>query len=169
MATVVRKTDPTLATIVTAFNALKTQIGAGSKFHLDASELRVTFSSLSGTGADNETLAINAAYELAWVFYKHRISGANGLEHVAAESATAPTRPTTLAAAYTLINAAKAAYNTHIASTTYHFNADSTNACATTDASSLSTLQTLANAFKTKLNAHMADAPSAPSLRLVNA
>ena len=166
MATRIRNVHNVLKPIVDAFDSLKAQIGAGSNFHLDASELTVTFSSLSGSDADATTAALNAAYEIAWVFYKHRTSS---LEHVAAESATAPAKPATLAAAYTLINAVKAAYNTHIASTSYHFNADSSNEVSTTDASSLSTLQTLANAFKTKLNAHIVSAPSAPSLRLTNA
>ena len=101
MATRIRNVHNVLKPIVDAFNALKAQIGAGSNFHLDASELTVTFSSLSGSDADATTAALNAAYEIAWVFYKHRTSS---LEHVADESATAPTKPATLAAAYTLIN-----------------------------------------------------------------
>lgn len=63
---------------------------------------------------------------------------------------------TSVATANTALNAVKAAYNTHIASTTYHYTADSTNSTAATDATNQATGDTLANELKADFNAHIA-------------
>jgi hypothetical protein len=61
-----------------------------------------------------------------------------------------------LTTAVATVNAVKAWYNTHRASTTYHGVADSTNATAATDATDLASAITLANELKTDINAHLA-------------
>ena len=168
MATVIRNTDPVLATVRDAINALKTQIGAGATFHLDAAETVVSAANASDL-ATSLTLAnaIKRVYEL-------HLESASGLEggvlaHKEADAAPALTTATDLATAITLANAIKADYNTHRASTTYHYNADATNVVTSADATDQTSLNTLLNEIKTDLNAHMASAPSAPSLRLVGA
>lgn len=57
-------------------------------------------------------------------------------------------------AAYTLANEIKADHNIHIASTTYHKAADTTNTITSSDASTLATLYALANELKTDFNTH---------------
>lgn len=162
MATVVRNTHPLAALICESHNALKKQIGAGSSFHLDASEVKVT-----GANATDDATSIALGNEITAVLTYHL---GDALGHKAVVAGT-PGDPgaTTLAAAYTAANANKAAYNTHIALTTAHFNADETNAVAAADATTGGSLLTLVNAMKAAMNAHLASAPSAPSLRLVQA
>jgi len=56
---------------------------------------------------------------------------------------------------YTLANEIKSDYNTHIASTTYHVAADSTNTVGSADSTTLATVLTLANEIKADFNAHL--------------
>jgi hypothetical protein len=172
MAQVIRKTDPAFAPIVTAFNLLRKQIGAGAFFHLDATERTVTFATLSGVDATAEAAAIAAANQVKAIYEYHLEDGVEGgpLAHKVVDTKPALVVATTLATAYTLANAIKADYNVHRASTTYHYAADATNVVAATDATTLATLQTLLNEIKTDLVAHMASAPvTGVSLRLVSA
>jgi hypothetical protein len=67
-----------------------------------------------------------------------------------------------------LANTWKGAFNTHIASTTYHLTADSTNTVVATNATTLATLITLLNACKTSLNAHVASAPASYQVNAVH-
>jgi hypothetical protein len=60
-----------------------------------------------------------------------------------------------LATAITALNAIKGFYNTHRASTTYHYNADSTNTITSADATDQSSANTLANELKTDFTAHV--------------
>lgn len=165
MATVWRNTDPSLAQMRDAINALKTQIGAGSKFHLDAAEVTIT----AATASDLAT-SLTLANQIRVVYLLHLENARDGgvLQHKVADPAPALTAATDLATAITLANAIKSDYNTHRASTTYHYNADSTNTITSSDATDQSSLNTLLNELKTDINAHMADAPSAPSIRLVS-
>jgi hypothetical protein len=169
MATVLRKTDPLVAVLATAFNTLKTQIGAGAFKHFDASERVLTFTTLSGAAAADELAAIDATNQLKAIYEFH-------IRDTLAHSITQAAEPTlvvatSLATAYTLANAIKVDYALHIADTDMHPNADATNTVAAADATTLGSLQTLVNEMKntTALQAHMASAPSAPSLRAVDA
>lgn len=163
MATVLRNVSPDVAPFVTAFNDLKAQIGAGSHFHLDASEMTIT--AADATDLPTSLTLVNQMRALSL------FARADTLAHKAADTATitAPAA-TTLATAITLANELKADHNTHCGSTSWHYNADSSNTVATTDASTTQgQLDTLLNALKAAINLHMADAPAAHSLRLVDA
>lgn len=166
MATILRNTDPMARVIADQSLMLAKRVGAGSSFHLDASERTVSFSALSGSGSTNEAAAIAAANQLRAVYVFHL---ADTVGHKVADSPPSLTAATDLATAYVLANAIKADYNAHRASTTYHYTADSTNAISSADASDLASLQTLLNEAKTDLNAHMASAPTGSVVRLVNA
>lgn len=161
MATVVRNTHPTLAVVCAAHNGLKAQIGAGSFFHLDACERLVT--AADSTDLPTALVLCNAIRETL-VFHK-----ADLLALKAADATTIGGVATDLTTAVAAANLHKSGYNTHIASTAAHYNADETNAVATTDATNLATLLTLLNAVKGKINAHIVSAPTCPSLRLVQA
>lgn len=165
MATIWRNTDPALAQMRDAINALKAQIGAGSSFHLDAAEVTIT-----AANASDLNTSVALANQIRTVYLLHLENSRDGgvLQHKVADPAPALTPATDLATAIALANAIKSDYNTHRASTTYHYNADSTNAITSADASDQSSLNTLLNEIKTDLNAHMASAPSAPSIRLVS-
>lgn len=77
------------------------------------------------------------------------------LPHLAATTAVGTADATNTATAVTLVNAIKAAYNAHIASTTYHAAADATNAASSSDATNEATGITLANELKGDFNAHI--------------
>jgi len=156
----------TAANTADAATGITVAVGGTSSVHFDASEVTVGFADLSGTDPADETAAITAANELKAVYEFHL---ADTLAHKTADAAPALTLATSLATAYTLVNAIYTDYNTHRASTTYHQNADSTNVASSTSASTLSTLQARANDLKTQLNAHMADAVAGASLRVVDA
>lgn len=164
MATVIRITDPNVVAFAAGINALKAQVGAGSHFHLDACERTIQ----SPASTDLPTL-LALVNEITGVLDFHFV---DTLSHKVADTTDAGTdgaigAAIDAASAVTSINASKAAYNVHIASTTYHYNADSTNGCATADATDQASAITLANAMRTKVTAHMADAPAAPSFRAI--
>lgn len=81
--------------------------------------------------------------------------------------ANAQTTIVDLASAQTAANDIKAKFNTHIASTTFHYTADATNTIAAANASDQTTLNTLLNAMKTAINAHIAGAPASNGIVLV--
>jgi len=164
MATRIPNSHPILAQLVTAFNTLKTQIGFGSAFHLDAYEFSIT-----AANASDLATSLTLANQIRTIYLGHLENSNEGgvLAHKVADPAPALTVSTDLATAITLANAIKADYNTHRASTTYHGNADSTNVVTSADATDQGSLNTLLNEIKTDLNNHMANAQSAPSLRLV--
>lgn len=163
MATVVRKIDPVLETVVAGHNALKAQIGAGAFFHLDKSERTVTAANASSLATSltllKECLAVYAFHLADTV--AHKVADVTNVVTAAS--------PTDLATAITAANELKADYNLHIASTTYHYSADATNAIAAANATDQSSLNTLLNEFKIDFNAHMASGPAAASMRLVDA
>ncbi len=162
MATVIRRTDPVVDTLATAYNALKLQIGAGALFHLDASEQTITAANSSSLAT-----ALTLVNQLLAVYQFHM---ADTLAHKVVGVALASYVPATdLTTAQTRANDIKAKYNTHIASTTYHYSTDAANAIAAADATNQATLDTLLNEIKTDFNLHMASAPSAKSLRVVAA
>ena len=162
MATAIRNIDPALAPLCAAHNDLKLQIGAGSFFHLDASEVTVT-----AANASDLATSLTLTNQLLDVYKFHM---ADTLAHKVAGVALASyAYATDLATAQTRANDIKSKYNTHIASTTYHYTADATNATAAANASDQGTLNTLLNELKTDFNAHAASAPTGKSLRLVDA
>lgn len=162
MATVLRNTHPTIPPLATAINALKAQVGAGSSFHLDASEVTVT--------AANATDLASALVLVNQMLQVYRFHMADTLAHkVVGVDLASYADATDLATAITRVNDIKAKYNVHRASTTHHYTADATNVVAVADATDLASLQTLANDVKAKLNAHFASAPAAASIRVVSA
>lgn len=165
MATQLRNTDPSLSDIVSAFNDLKAETGAGASFHLDKSEVTVT-----AANATDLATSLTLVKQMMAVYAFHI---ADTLAHKAADTtntvAATIVSVVDLASAITAANELKAAFNAHIASTTFHYNADATNTVAAANATDQTSLDTLANAIKTALNAHMASGPAAKSLRLVGA
>lgn len=159
MATVVRLSDPLAAPLCAAHNALKLQIGAGSFFHLDASEVTVTAANATVL-ADSLALCNNLIGVLTFHF-------ADLLAHKVVAASTLPVLGAAidLASAITAANLMKASHNTECASTARHYTADGTNTTAATNASDLASLITLLNEMKGDINAHVASAPTAPSLR----
>lgn len=166
MATQWRNTHPTLQQIATAINSLKSQIGAGSSFHLDVSDSNVT-----ATNASDAATLLTLTNQLIVVYRAHLEDPAfvegGALSHKVADPAPSLTIATDTASCITALNAIKADYNTHRASTTYHYNADGTNAVTSSDATDQASAITLANEIKTDLNAHIASAPSGASIRMV--
>ncbi len=162
MATVLRNTHPAMAPMATAFNSLKAQIGAGSSFHLDASE-----QTISVANASDLATSLALVNQLLVVYRFHMV---DTLAHkVVGVDLASYAEATDLASAIARANDIKAKYNVHRASTTYHYSADATNVTAAADATDQTSLNTLLNELKVDLNAHMASAPAAASLRLVNA
>jgi hypothetical protein len=162
MATVIRKTEPSVSVWAPAFNALA-RLSVGSNFHYDASETTVT----AATASDLPTslALVNNLIGVA------RFHVADTVAHKAADATSLPAigAAVDLASAITAANAIKAWYNTHRASTTYHATADATNATTSADATDQTSLNTLANELKTDMNAHMASAIAVASFRVVDA
>lgn len=188
MATPIRNTDPSLAYLVDAVNDLKTycmtqlrlaradiatiavdsDIGVTPTFlalgfHNDKSEVTVTADDPDGT----LPIALALVNQILEVYKFHM---ADTCAHKTTGLALASyVHATTLATAITRANDVKAKFNTHRASTTYHYTADTTNDVTASDATDQSSLDTLLDDLKTQLNAHMASGPAAKSLRLVGA
>lgn len=162
MARQVRKTSPEVLELALAINDLKAQIGAGSTFHLDKSEVIP-----AQANSSNLATSLTLVNELLAVYAFHM---ADTLAHKVVGVALASYVPaTSLATAITRANDLKAKYNTHIASTTYHYTTDAANAIAAADATDQTSLNTLLNEIKTDFTAHMASGPAAKSIRAVSA
>lgn len=161
MATRVTNFDPLCSVLCTAYNALKSQIGAGSSFHLDASEVTVT-------AADATDLPTSLALcnNLIGVLTFH-FADLLAIKVVDATSLPALGAGVDLTSAVTAANLMKASYNTHRASTAKHYNADATNVVTSADATDQASLNTLLTEMKGDVNAHLASAPAAASLRLL--
>lgn len=161
MATVIRNIDPLVVPLTTAFNALKVQIGAGSSFHMDASEVLISAAAATDLGTSltlcNDLIAVVTFHFADAV--AHKVVDATALPAINVA--------TTLATAITAANLIKASYNTHCAATAKHYNADATNTIAATDATTQGTLNTLLNEMRTDIAAHMASAPTCASFRLI--
>lgn len=151
-----------LQTVCTAHNDLKAQIGAGASFHLDQCEVTI-----SAANASSLATSLTLVNQILFVYKFHM---ADTLAHKVTGVALASyASATDLTSAIARANDIKAKYNTHIASTTFHYNADSTNTISSADATDQSSLNTLLNELKTDINAHMASGPAGKSLRLVDA
>ena len=163
-----RNTSPVLQQVADAINSIKAQIGAGSNFHLAASADNVTASN-----ASDATSLLTLTNNIITVYRAHLedpvyVEG-GALSHKTADTVPALTIATDTASCITALNAIKADYNTHRASTTYHYNADATNTVTSADATDQASAITLANEIKTDLNAHIASAPTGYSIRMVSA
>ncbi len=188
MATKVRKTDPSLADVADAFNALKADYTAKMRalnvdlvsiasnaadfatptvlnpgFHNDVSEKTVTVAD-----ATNLATSLKLVNHLTAVYKFHMDDTlAHKIQGVALAS-YAPVK--SLATAIVRANDIKSKFNTHRASTTYHYSADTTNDVTASNATSTQNeLDTLLNDIKVQMLAHMASGPVAKSLRLVDA
>lgn len=187
MATVVRNVDPMVSVIAAAANDIKDTMVAQLRlaqadiatiaadadvavsptfaaigFHNDRSEVTIT-------AADASDLATSLTL-CNQILSVYRFHMADTLAHKTTGVALASyTFVTTLAGAITAANDVKSKANTHRASTTFHYSADSTNNITSTNASDLSSLITLLNEIKGDLNAHMASGPAAKSIRVVDA
>lgn len=184
MALHVRKLKGDLAfALAKAFNEFKKEVSLGlasAKVHADitskaaggdwrgpnsASALTVTAANGAGTLAALRTLCL----DIYNVYLAHL---ADDLAHKVADPAPVLVKPTsssTLVDLQTFVNAVKADYNTHRASTTYHGVADGTNTITSADATDQASADTLANELKADLNLHMAAAMTSPSLKLLDA
>ncbi len=196
MARVIRQTDPALAELATMVNDLKSYvvtrdrqmradlvsiaadsvafatpalIDAGA--HNDVSEVLITSDDADG-GDDDSGLAgsLTLCNELiTW----YRFHMADTLAHKTAGVALASyAKAKTLAQAVTRANDIKSKFDTHRASTTYHYTADNTNDVTASDASGptdLAGLILLLNDIKVQVNAHAASGVTAKSVRLVSA
>lgn len=168
MALVVRRLDPLASVLAKAVNGIRTQIGAGAHFHLDASEVVPT----SAASTDTPT-AVALSNQLASV-YKFHV--ADTLANQAADTtnvqAVALANPAAgdlgLAGAIALANDLKAKYNAHLTQSGVHYNNDATNTVAAANATDSASLVTLANAIRTALLAHLANATVGQSVRLVS-
>lgn len=182
MATPLRNTEPTMAAFASAVNQVKDSVvaqtrlvmadlasatGAGTSapslgFHNDKSE--VTIGSADATDLPTSLKLCN---EILDVYQFHM---ADTLAHKVAGVALASyAHVALLADAITRANDIKAKYNTHRASTTYHYVADSTDSTTSADATDQGSLNTLLTELKADINAHMASGPAAKSVRLVDA
>lgn len=193
MATVLRKTDPLASDLVTAVNNLKafcmaelravradlvsiasdsvafaTPALADPGAHNDVSE-RVNTTADPDDGAEDDGLAdaIALTNELIGLYNFHL---SDTLAHKTTGVALASSVfAVDLTTAMARANDIKSKYETHRASTTYHYTADSTNTISATNATTLAELITLLIELRDDINAHMASGPSAKSIRLVDA
>lgn len=163
MAILVRHIFPGQTDIVTAVNAIVTQIGAGAHFHMGISEVTVT--AANATDAPTSLFLCNQLIGV-YTFHFADLLAIKVADATALPAIGAALDLTTAIAAATLI---KSTHATHIASTTQHYNADSTNTLLTTTPSDQGTLNTFLNAAKTAINAHMANGASSAQLREVSA
>lgn len=187
MATLIRKTAPHVDDMAAAINDLKafvvaqlrlaiadvatiagdSDVGVTPTFvalgaHNDRSELVVTAADASSLDTSlvlcNQLLGVYQ-FHMADT-YAHKVAGVALASYVPAR---------TLAAAILRANDMKSKYNTHRASTTYHYTADGTNTISSADATDQTSLNTLLNELKADLNLHMASGAEAKSLRAVSA
>lgn len=164
MAFLVRNTFPEASSLVTILQSQALAIGASTAFHIDKGAIgngasngpgSCTITAANGDGTLPVLLTLTRE-----IVAKVNAHAASTVAHKAADTdglgaAATVASVVSLATAITALNAVKAAYNTHRASTTYHYNADSTNATAAADATNQASADTLANEIKTDFNAHV--------------
>ena len=181
MALAVRLSDRAVLMALLSTHNTKSVTRAGAFFHYDISSLPAAGSTeqaptstpdvpLSATPTDLPS-SITAVNELQTIFLRH---GVDVLAHKVADSAEVATIAAVPVAVDqgtvdTLANALKAAWNTHIASTTYHPNADSTNAIGAANATNLSTGITLITALQAAFINHIESGNASPLIKTVPA
>lgn len=194
MAIQIRNTDPAIALMATVVNDSKAALVAQLRLaqadvatiaadpevavsptfvalgaHNDRSEVLIT-------AADATTLetSVTLVNQLLGVYAFHM---ADTLAHKVVGVALASYVPVSdslsdgdkLTAAIALANDIKSKYNTHRASTTYHYTADSTNVTSAADATDQGSLNTLLTELKADINAHLVQGYAGKSVRLVSA
>lgn len=185
MAILARKTpDSILHALVAAHNAsVRAAAIVSTSFHADVTAKTVssdyrapvaTSAAITSANASDLPTLLTLCAELAVVHALHVGDGATAANcncgaHKVPDTTNvlANAAPTDLATAITFLNDAKTKFNTHIGSTTFHYNADATNTIAAANASDQATSNTLANAYKTAFNAHIASAQASVMVKLV--
>lgn len=163
MAYIIRNTLPEAAAFVAVQQSLALAVGASSAYHIDKGAIgsgasngpgSTTITAADGDGTLAKLLTLTRA-----IVSKARQHAASTVAHKVADTALSGTitvdSVVSLATAYTALNAVYTWYNTHIASTTYHYNADATNAASSSSATTQGTADTRANDIKAKWNAHV--------------
>lgn len=173
-----RAPDAMAFALVYAHNKSKVD-GVGSNFHYDISSTQtgdyttpaIANDTVATANATDLTTSIALTNSLKKTINRHYASAyvlpMQGGAHKTANAAISTADGTDLTSSVTLANAIKSSYNTHIASTTFHANADGTNAVAAANATDQTTLNTLVNAQKTAFNAHIISAPAGMMISLV--
>lgn len=185
MAILARKqSEAVIYALVAAFNVTRTAAGVvGAFFHADITAERVSSDFRSPVATSAAIASPNATVLADLLTLCTEMSGDHAL-HVG-DGATASNgqcgahktpdtvdvlanaAPVDLATAITFLNDAKAKFNTHIASTTYHYTADAANAIIAANATVLADSITLANAYKAAFNAHIVSAPLGAQVKLI--
>lgn len=160
MATVFHDSFPAASQIAASVNA-NAVLGVGSSIHLSPSETTLTAADAAVTLATVLTLSRD-------IYYVYLFHLADTVAHKVADAPPALVVPVDQTTANTFLNAVKADYNTHRASTTYHYTADSTNVVTAAAATNLATSIDLANDIKAQLIAHLAAGATTQALRLTN-
>jgi hypothetical protein len=181
MAFIARKMpDAITFALVAAHNKSKID-GVGASFHYDITTTQtgdytapvLASDTVATANATDLTTSIALTNSIKKTVNRHYASAyvlpLTGGSHKVTNTAIATADGTDLTSSVTLANAIKSSYNTHIASTTFHANADGTNAVAAANATDQTTLNTLVNAQKTAFNAHIISAPAGAMLTVVDA
>jgi hypothetical protein len=176
MSIPVRSHDSALiGAIVKAFNADRVA-RVSTNFHVsktveavsgDFRNPTITDAVIATANASNEATLVALCKDIRVMIITH---GKDSVGHKVADTviqAAVATEPSATASCITFLNAAKAAWAVHIASTTYHYNADATNTIAAADATDEASAITLATEMKTDVNAHLANGLAGYSIRMV--
>jgi hypothetical protein len=194
MARVIRNTDPAIVELTTMINDLKAFVVARDRLavadfiSIAADSVGFATPTLDDPGAHNDrsektlvaaastslATSVTAVNEmLAWYAFHMADTLAHKVVGVALASytpvSTSLSGAAQLAAAILLANDIKSKYNTHRASTTYHYTADGANPITAADATDQGSLNTLLVELKADLNLHGANGVSAKSVRQVQA
>lgn len=164
-----------LCALVKAFNADRVA-RVSTNFHYsktveavsgDFRNPTITDAAIATANASNEATLVALCKDIRAMIILHSKDSVGHKVADAVFPAAVATEPSTTATCITFLNAAKAAYAVHIASTTYHPNADGTNTIAAADATDEASAITLANEMKIDVNAHMAAGLAGYSIRMV--
>jgi hypothetical protein len=169
MPSLIPNATPNTPKLVAAFKAIFVAIGAGSSAHLDRDDYgdgvqnaapAASITAANGDGTLAKLLVLSK--QIVGAARKHAASTeAHKAADTALDAAITVNSCDTLAHCITNLNAVKAWYNTHRASTTYHYNADATNSVTAADAATTQAqADTLANDIKAKWNLHLASGAS---------
>ncbi len=198
MARVVRQTDPSLAEMTVLYNDLKAFVAASMRsvaadmVSIAANSSGFASPALADPGAHNDrsefVLAADASTTaltsiaavnemLKWYKFHmadtlaHKVAGVALTSYVPVSIGDGGTQAMidALAVAILRANDIKAKYETHRASTTHHYTADSTNTISASNATDQTSLNTLLVELKADLNLHGASGVSAKSVRAVGA
>jgi hypothetical protein len=164
MTTLIKEDLPHLSRLVQTIKAAAVA-AVGSNYHADKQSVGsdpLTIAAANGDGTLPTLLTLTKAIVatvLAHATDTTPLGPTGSTAHKAVDTTLSSTITVAsvvdLASAETALNAVYTWYNTHIASTTYHYNADSTNAASSASATTQASADTRASDIKAKLNAHM--------------